>query len=103
MSEVAGRMAPQVGAKYLEKPHGGRGILLGGVPGVPPAKVVVIGGGIVGYNAARIARRHAGRRDDPRPSVDRLRYLDEMPRTAASLSRCPHASRSRRRSPTPTS
>ena len=55
MSEVAGRLATQMGAWALEKVHGGRGILLGGVPGVPPAKVVVLGGGIVGYNAALVA------------------------------------------------
>src|SRR5581483_9681438 len=55
MSEVAGRMSVQVGASYLEKEKGGRGILLGGVPGVPPAHVTVIGGGVVGTNAARIA------------------------------------------------
>ncbi|MGA3213714.1 MAG: alanine dehydrogenase, partial [Terriglobales bacterium] len=55
MSEVAGRMSVQVGATYLEKERGGRGILLGGVPGVPPAHVCIIGGGIVGTNAARIA------------------------------------------------
>ena len=55
MSEVAGRMAIQEGAKYLEKPMKGKGILLGGVPGVPPAKVVVLGGGIVGTQAAKMA------------------------------------------------
>jgi alanine dehydrogenase len=55
MSEVAGRMAVQEGAKYLEKLYGGRGVLLGGVPGVAPAKVVVLGGGIVGINAAKMA------------------------------------------------
>jgi alanine dehydrogenase len=55
MSEIAGRMAPQEGAKYLEETYGGRGILLGGVAGVPPCNVVIIGGGTVGYNAARIA------------------------------------------------
>ncbi|MGH3041963.1 MAG: alanine dehydrogenase, partial [Gaiellaceae bacterium] len=55
MSEVAGRLATQMGAWALEKAQGGRGLLLGGVPGVPPAKVVVLGGGIVGYNAALIA------------------------------------------------
>ncbi|MGB9788352.1 MAG: alanine dehydrogenase [Dictyoglomus turgidum] len=55
MSEIAGRMAPQEGAKYLEKTFGGRGILLGGVPGVPPANVVIIGAGNVGFNSARIA------------------------------------------------
>jgi alanine dehydrogenase len=55
MSEIAGRMAPQEGAKYLEETYGGRGILLSGVAGVPPANVVILGGGTVGYNAARIA------------------------------------------------
>ena len=55
MSEVAGRMAVQEGAKYLEKLYGGRGVLLGGVPGVAPAKVVIIGGGVVGVNAAKMA------------------------------------------------
>ena len=55
MSEVAGRMAPQVGAVCLEKSHGGRGILLGGVPGVPPADVLILGAGVVGSNAALIA------------------------------------------------
>src|SRR6266853_6960663 len=55
MSEVAGRMAIQVGAQYLEAPAGGRGILLGGVPGVAPANVVILGGGVVGTNAARVA------------------------------------------------
>ncbi|GLG00030.1 alanine dehydrogenase [Alicyclobacillus hesperidum subsp. aegles] len=55
MSEVAGRMSIQIGAHFLEKAHGGRGVLLGGVPGVPPARVVIVGGGIVGTNAARVA------------------------------------------------
>ena len=55
MSEVAGRMSIQEGAKYLEKPMGGRGILLGGVPGVRPAKVLILGGGVVGTNAAKMA------------------------------------------------
>ncbi len=58
MSEVAGRMAVQEGAKYLEKLYGGRGVLLGGVPGVAPAKVVILGGGIVGINAAKMAAGH---------------------------------------------
>ena len=78
MSEVAGRLAPQMGAMCLEKPSGGRGILLGGVPGVPPAKVVVLGGGIVGYNAALIA---VGMQADVwvlERSVDRMRELDTM-------------------------
>jgi alanine dehydrogenase len=55
MSEVAGRMAVQVGAQYLEAPNGGRGILLGGIPGVAPANVLIIGGGVVGHNACRMA------------------------------------------------
>ena len=78
MSEVAGRLAPQMGATSLEKARGGRGILLGGVPGVPPAKVVVLGGGVVGYNAALIAsgmRAHVLVLDQ---SVDRMRALETM-------------------------
>ncbi|HLJ14218.1 MAG TPA: hypothetical protein VKV15_06955, partial [Bryobacteraceae bacterium] len=55
MSEVAGRMAVQVGAQYLEAPNGGRGVLLGGVPGVSPANVMILGGGVVGHNAAKVA------------------------------------------------
>jgi alanine dehydrogenase len=76
MSEVAGRLAPQMGAWSLEKAHGGRGILLGGVPGVPPAKVVVLGGGVVGLNAAMIA---LGMQADVwvlDRSVDRMRDLE---------------------------
>ena len=76
MSEVAGRLAPQMGAWALEKAHGGRGILLGGVPGVPPAKVVVLGGGVVGLNAAHIA---LGMQADVwvlDMSVDRMRELE---------------------------
>ena len=76
MSEVAGRLAPQMGAWALEKAHGGRGILLGGVPGVPPAKVVVLGGGVVGLNAALIA---LGMQADVwvlDKSVDRMRELE---------------------------
>jgi alanine dehydrogenase len=78
MSEVAGRLAPQMGALALEKPIGGRGILLGGLPGVPPARVVVVGGGIVGYNAALIA---VGMQADVwivERSVDRMRELEMM-------------------------
>ena len=76
MSEVAGRLAPQMGAWALEKAHGGRGILLGGVPGVPPAKVVVLGGGVVGLNSAIIA---LGMQADVwvlDKSVDRMRDLE---------------------------
>lgn len=78
MSEVAGRMAVQEGAKYLEKTFGGRGILLSGVPGVPPAKVVILGGGVVGANAAKIA---AGLGADVTlldVSLDRLRHLSDV-------------------------
>lgn len=78
MSEVAGRMSVQEGAKYLEKPQLGRGILLGGVPGVAPAHVTVLGGGVVGTNAARIA---AGIGADVHlldVNLDRLRYLDDV-------------------------
>jgi alanine dehydrogenase len=78
MSEVAGRMSIQEGAKYLERPQEGRGILLGGVPGVPPAHIVILGGGVVGKNAARIA---AGFQADVAIldiSVDRLRYLEDI-------------------------
>ena len=80
MSEVAGRMSIQEGAKYLEKPQKGRGILLSGVPGVEPANVVVIGGGIVGTNAARVAAGMGARVTILDVSLDRLRYLaDIMP------------------------
>lgn len=78
MSEVAGRMSIQEGAKYLERPQLGRGILLGGVPGVPPAHIVILGGGVVGKNAAQIA---AGFQADVvilDISVDRLRYLEDI-------------------------
>jgi alanine dehydrogenase len=80
MSEVAGRMAVQEGAKYLEKLMGGRGILLGGVPGVAPAEVVVIGGGVVGTNAAKMAAGLGAHVTILDLSLDRLRYLaDVMP------------------------
>lgn len=80
MSEVAGRMAVQEGAKYLEKFYGGRGILLGGVPGVLPAEVVIIGGGVVGTNAAKMAAGLGAHVTILDVSLDRLRYLaDVMP------------------------
>ena len=80
MSEVAGRMSVQEGAKYLERPSGGRGVLLGGVPGVEPAEVVVIGGGIVGANAAKMAAGLGAKVTIFDVNVDRLRYLaDVMP------------------------
>ncbi|HEX6070259.1 MAG TPA: alanine dehydrogenase [Longimicrobiaceae bacterium] len=80
MSEVAGRMAVQAGAKYLERFHGGRGLLLGGVPGVPPADVVILGGGVVGTHAARIAAGMGAHVRILDLSLQRLRYLaDVMP------------------------
>jgi len=78
MSEVAGRMAVQEGAKYLEKVHGGRGVLLGGVPGVAPAKVVIIGGGVVGINAAKMAAGLGANVTILDISLERLRYLDDV-------------------------
>lgn len=78
MSEVAGRMSVQIGAHYLEKVHGGRGVLLGGVPGVPPADVVIIGGGVVGTNAAKMALGMGAKVTIIEKSVDRLRYLDDV-------------------------
>jgi len=78
MSEVAGRMAVQIGAQYLEKNQGGRGILLSGVPGVPPAQVVVIGGGVVGVNAAKIALGMGAQVTILDNSLPKLRYLDDV-------------------------
>ena len=89
MSQVAGRMSIQAGATALEKAHGGRGVLLGGVPGVLPARVMVIGGGVVGFNAAHEAARGAGRRRD-RPG----RLLRDEPPDHA---RGPHLHRRRHR------
>ncbi len=78
MSEVAGRLAPQVGAWTLQKANGGRGVLLGGVPGVGPASVVVIGGGVVGTHAARIAAGMGAAVTVLDRSLPRLRYLDDV-------------------------
>jgi alanine dehydrogenase len=78
MSEVAGRMAVQEGAKYLEKLYGGRGVLLGGVPGVPPTKVVILGGGVVGINAAKIAAGMGAKVVILDVSLERLRYLSDV-------------------------
>jgi alanine dehydrogenase len=78
MSEVAGKMSIQEGAKYLEKPNLGRGILLGGVPGVEPAEVLIIGGGIVGTNAAKVAAGLGARVIIMDINIDRLRYLDDV-------------------------
>ena len=78
MSEVAGRMAIQEGAKYLEKPMQGRGILLGGVPGVRPAKVMILGGGVVGTNAAKMAAGMGADVTIMDNNLQRLRYLDDI-------------------------
>jgi alanine dehydrogenase len=78
MSEVAGRMSIQAGAKYLERYHGGRGLLLGGVPGVPPADVVILGGGVVGTNPAKIAAGMGAHVRILDISLERLRYLSDV-------------------------
>ncbi|GBG56868.1 alanine dehydrogenase [Sporomusaceae bacterium FL31] len=78
MSEVAGRMAVQIGAQFLEKPNGGKGILLGGVPGVASAQVVIVGGGIVGTNAAKMAVGLGARVTIIDKSAERLAYLDDI-------------------------
>jgi len=78
MSEIAGRLAAQAGAYFLEKPLGGRGLLLGGVPGVAPGHVTVIGGGIVGYNSAIIALGLGAQVTILERSIDRMRHLDEI-------------------------
>ncbi len=78
MSEVAGRMSVQVGAQYLEAPNGGRGVLLGGVPGVRPANVVILGGGVVGHNAAKIAVGIGARVTIIDRNLNRLRELDDI-------------------------
>ena len=78
MSEIAGRLASQAGAYFLEKPLGGRGLLLGGVAGVAPGKVVIVGGGIVGYNSAVIALGLGAQVTVLERSVDRMRHLEEI-------------------------
>jgi alanine dehydrogenase len=78
MSEVAGRMSIQEGAKYLERPQMGRGILLGGVPGVAPAHITILGGGIVGANAAKVAAGFGADIGLLDVNMDRLRYLDDI-------------------------
>ncbi|GAB6172873.1 alanine dehydrogenase [Paradesulfitobacterium aromaticivorans] len=78
MSEVAGRMSIQIGAQFLEKPHGGKGILLGGVPGVSPAKVTIVGGGVVGTNAAKMAIGMGADVTILDVSIARLGYLDDI-------------------------
>ncbi|MFW5798235.1 MAG: alanine dehydrogenase [Planctomycetota bacterium] len=94
MSEVAGRLAVQEGAKYLEKPMTGKGILLGGIPGVQPAKVMVIGGGIVGTQAAKMAAGLGAEVTIMDINLNRLRYLDDiMPANVTTLMSDPHAIR----------
>ena len=94
MSEVAGRMSIQEGAKYLEKPMEGRGILLSGVPGVEPAKVTILGGGIVGTNAAKIAAGLGANVVVMDVDLKRLRYLDDiMPENVRTIYSDPHAIR----------
>jgi alanine dehydrogenase len=78
MSEVAGRMSVQIGAQFLEKPHGGKGVLLGGVPGVTPANVVIVGGGIVGTNAAKMAVGLGAQVTILDINANRLRELDDL-------------------------
>jgi alanine dehydrogenase len=78
MSEIAGRLAPQAGADHLEKPKGGRGILLGGVAGVAPARVLIVGGGMVGYNAAVIALGMGAQVTILERSVERMRFLEQI-------------------------
>ena len=91
MSEIAGRMSIQEGAKCLERPMGGRGVLLGGVPGVAPANVLVLGGGVVGTNAARMAAGLAANVTIMDIDLDRLRYLDEvMPANVTTIFSDPH-------------
>jgi alanine dehydrogenase len=91
MSEIAGKMSIQEGAKYLEKPMMGRGILLGGVPGVAPAHVVVLGGGVVGTNAAKVAAGLGANVFLMDINLERLRYLDDvMPANVHTLYSDPH-------------
>lgn len=94
MSEVAGKMSVQQGAKYLERPQGGRGTLLGGVTGTPPGMVLVLGGGVVGINAARMAAGLGANVYILDVNLDRLRYLDEiMPANVTALYSDPKAIR----------
>ncbi|MHC4938641.1 MAG: alanine dehydrogenase [Planctomycetota bacterium] len=92
MSEVAGRMATQVAVNYLQKPFGGRGVLIGGVPGVPPSDIVIIGGGVVGTQAAWMAAGLGARVTILDVNLDRLRYLDDvMPSNVFTLASNPQS------------
>jgi alanine dehydrogenase len=94
MSEIAGKMSIQEGAKYLEKPMMGRGILLGGVPGVPPANVIVLGAGVVGTNAAKVAAGLGANVVLMDVNLERLRYLDDvMPANVTTIFSDPHTVR----------
>ena len=94
MSEIAGKMSIQEGAKYLEKPMMGRGILLGGVPGVPPANVVILGAGVVGTNAAKVAAGLGANVVLMDVNLERLRYLDDvMPANVTTIFSDPHTVR----------
>ncbi|MDZ7723461.1 MAG: alanine dehydrogenase [candidate division KSB1 bacterium] len=94
MSEVAGRMAVQEGAKYLEKFFGGRGLLLAGIPGVKPANVAILGGGIVGTNAAKMAAGLGANVSILDVNLERLRYLDDvMPKNVTTVKSDPHTIR----------
>ncbi len=94
MSEIAGRLAVLEGAKHSEKPFGGQGILLGGVPGVPPAEVVILGGGSVGKNAAKMAAGLGANVSVLDVNIDRLRYLDDiMPSNVRTVFSDPHTIR----------
>ena len=94
MSEIAGKLAVQEGAKYLERTFRGRGVLLGGVPGVEPANVLVLGGGVVGTNAARVAAGLGANVVAMDVNLDRLRHLDEiLPANVTTLFSDPHALR----------
>ena len=103
MSEVAGKIATQAGAFMLEKPLGGRGILLGGVPGVAAAKVMVIGGGVVGMNAAFIAIGHGGRRSTSTTATSTACASSTSPSAGAPTRASPRPSRSRSACPRSTS
>ena len=92
MSEIAGKLSVQEGAKYLEGPQGGRGVLLGGVPGVPPGRVLILGGGVVGTCAARVASGMGADVVIMDINIDRLRELDEfMPPNVTTMYSDPHA------------
>lgn len=94
MSEIAGKMSVQEGAKYLERPAGGRGVLLGGVPGVAPANVVILGGGVVGTNAAKVAAGLGAAVAILDINLERLRYLaDVMPPNVQTIYSDPHTIR----------